>query len=119
VCSSDLIYEVMALMTDSETAVRGYMLWKDPAYLAPYNHARSRLALDLRELTNRVQNNAGQRDTARELKQEAYVHLDYLRDMLNNPAQGVDPNSALTTKSRVSMEKIRSLVSEMETAEEG
>lgn len=113
------IYEVMALMTDSETAVRGYLLWKDPAYLHPYNRARSQLSDRLQYLSTLVQSNAEQSSNTQELRRQAFVQLDSLRDMLNNPALAADPGSNITARSRETMLAIRSIIEDMERTEEG
>jgi signal transduction histidine kinase len=111
------LYQVQASLTDSETAVRGYLLWRNPVYLKPYDEARIKLPDGLNRLEDLLQVNSSQTSAMRALKIASAIKLDAMREMISNPTAARRTSNAATQKSYTSMQQIRQVLREMEVAE--
>ncbi len=100
--------ETLSLLTDAETATRGFILTRDASYLEPYHHAKQQLPQVLQE-------------TRREIGPEQYRRLSDLVDQritvlttAVNKYQG-DPGAAVTVtgsgRGKALMDQIRTMVS--------
>ncbi len=110
--------QVFSLLVESETGVRGYLLWNRASYLEPYNHARSHIEPAVDNLTKLVQSNAAQTSGAQELKRQAKIKIATLSEMLQSPEEAASPNSPITIRSRDSMRVSRDIIEEMRETEE-
>lgn len=101
--------EVLSLLKDVETGQRGFLLTGEPAYLAPYDQARSQLPAELASLRKGVTDNIGahrmdtlDRHIARRLEIAAQI-LDLRRSRGAEPAR----QALLVGAGKTSMDKVR------------
>lgn len=111
------LYRVQAALTDSETGVRGYLLWRNPVYLAPYEEARTKLPESLNALKTLVQNHADQTSAVESLETLARRKMQAMAQMLANPVDARRIANPATRESFESMADIRALLREMEMTE--
>lgn len=111
------LYQVQAALTDSETAVRGYMLWRDPIYLAPYNEARVLLPDAQDQLDNLLKDNVEQTSSAKALREATNRKLEAMRMMLENPRSAARASNPVTIQSYNAMLEIRRLLNDMAATE--
>lgn len=111
------IYRVQAALTDSETGMRGYLIWRDPIYLKPYDEARSRLPETLSNLKKLVQNNADMTSAAATVERDAQQKMQAMARMLADPVAARRFANPWTRQSYETMEKLRHTLREMEISE--
>ncbi len=112
------IFEVLSIVVDAETGVRGYLLWREPVYLDPYNEARIQLSPALDGLGALVQNNSNQASRIRELRAKAFLKLDALNSLKQNPDFSDSAIPPVARQSQQAMEDVRSILNSMTTEED-
>lgn len=112
------LYRVQSIITDSETAVRGYLLWRDPAYLRPYEISHIQLPGAMAQLLDLVKDDAGQTSAARTLQKVARKKVKAMSAMVSDPLSARLPQNVNTRLSFSSMGELRQLLKEMEVAED-
>ena len=103
-------------VSDSETGVRGYLLWKKPEYLAPYNDAVPSITNTLSDLEKSVSDNPEQLTRVETLRSSVSLKMRSLAKLLaaDHPLSADDE---VTVASRRSMDDIRSIIKEMDKTE--
>jgi len=111
---------LLAAVTDSETAERGYIITGDESYLEPYRQTAQIVGTEetrLRQLT--ADNSAQQQrlESAVALVSERLANLRFVIDLRRN--QGIDAarNEVLTGKGKRFHDQIRELIDQMKAAE--
>lgn len=108
--------EILSLMVDSESGVRGYVLWNDPYYLEPYRRASSQIGASLQRLDELLKIFDYQGDRMRDLREQVRRRMETLR-------QGVEIqdkeliSAELRQASRDAMDKIRVIIGDMKLHE--
>jgi len=112
------IYQIRMLTTESETGVRGYLLFGSSKYLEPYYLARSKLGPAIDHLKVLVEDSKGQTSSTMEVERLASRKMEALSKMLSNPERNLSAKSNLAIESFESMDMLRRIIIEMEKSEE-
>ena len=111
---------LLSTLKDAETGQRGYLLTGDEEYLEPYTNARAELPIELEKARPLLRDRAGQIRRLEMLEAVAKQKMDELESTVVQRRAG-RPDAALailrTDRGKNYMDRIRSLVGEMETAE--
>ncbi|MGH2734857.1 MAG: ATP-binding protein [Actinomycetota bacterium] len=110
------------LLSSGETSVRGYLLTREPRYLAPFETADSLLAGSLERLTPLVEDHPDQAERAETLRVLTEQRMDLLQTALNlaqSRALGDDELRRLLEEGRRLQIRVRALLDEMESIEAG
>lgn len=86
--------DVLNVMVNAETGMRGYLLTKRENFLEPYNQAKQNLPNELNELRSLAEAEPGEKPRAEKLEQIGYIQtliekqiadLDYQKNYVNSP----------------------------------
>lgn len=107
---------VQALVSDSETAIRGYRLWDNRAYLEPFYQAKTEIGPALKKLSGLIDDNPEQVRRMAELERNVKIKMDLTEQAIpRDRPSSVDAPSVV--QSRETMATVRRLVNEMDTME--
>ena len=112
---------LLAAVTDSETAERGYVITGDVGYLDPYRHSSEVVALRLRQLRELTADNAVQRERIDRMEPLVADRISNLRNVIElRKTQGfaAAQNEILAGKGKRFNDRIRTLIDEMRGTEE-
>jgi PAS domain S-box-containing protein len=113
--------EVLARVTEAETAERGYLITDAPAYLQPYESAVARTWETLDHLSQLTADDAGQRARIAALRERVGDRFDELRRAIAaRQSSGFDAarQSVSTNHGRQLMNDMRRLVGQMQRQEQ-
>lgn len=110
-----------SLLKDAETGQRGYLYTGDPKYLAPYKQSVSQVEKHIQTLADLTADNPLQQGRIPQLRSLTQQKLKELADTIALYQSG-DPEGArgvvLSDFGRMTMDRIRGLISEMQQEEE-
>jgi CHASE3 domain sensor protein len=112
---------VLAAVTDSETAERGYVITGDDGYLDPYRHSSEVVALRLRQLRELTADNAVQSERVNRVEPLVTDRISNLRAVIElRKTQGFAEaqSEILAGKGKRFHDRIRVLIDEMKGTEE-
>ena len=115
--SSDLLQ----LLTDAETGMRGFAATNKPALLEPYNEALPKIKRDLEQLRELIQDNSIQVRRIDSLSNLVNSQLNILKTNIEvRPIQGLDymVNNNMFTNGKHNMDEIRAVMSHMKNTED-
>ncbi len=116
--------KTLALLTDSETGQRGYIITGEERFLEAYNAAVSpnngisQYLRELRQLTSDNPNQQQRLDLLDPLVTEKLAFIQETIDLRRNEGFDAAQNAVLTDKGRQIMDNIRQLLAEMQNEEE-
>ena len=109
-----------SILKDAETSQRGFLLTGTEEYLAPYTHATSELASEFKQIRALTTDNVAQQLRIDALEQLVAEKMDELNQTITLRRAG-DAEAALavlrTDRGKAAMERIRIMLTEMETQE--
>ncbi|MBU8538065.1 sensor histidine kinase [Falsiroseomonas tokyonensis] len=109
--------DLLGVLQDAETGQRGYLLTRDPAYLAPFTDAESRYDEALRDLASQVTADGGRVGPQRELRIQVEAKMAEMRETVRL-AQAGDQDAALAMvrggRGKALMDEIRLLLNGVE-----
>jgi signal transduction histidine kinase len=117
----DRLSTVLSRLQDAETGQRGFIITRDPQYLAPYYDGARLLAGDLDSLRAATADNPGQRARAAELKQFAEARVKRLSVGIELIRKGEIVGAAEAIRAGVGkglMDRARVLIAAMKTEEQ-
>ncbi len=109
-------------LADTETGQRGFLLTGNDRYLEPYQEASAQIPRHIERLRALTQDNPAQQQRLSALEAGTKEKLDELRETIaTRRSQGLDAALRTVTSDRGkrAMDKIRSVMTEMEDAERG
>jgi len=115
--SSDLLQ----LLTDAETGMRGFAATNKPVLLEPYNEALPKIKRDLEQLRELIQDNPMQVRRIDSLSNLVNSQLNILKTNIEvRPIQGLDymVNNNMFTNGKHNMDEIRAVMSHMKNTED-
>lgn len=112
------LYEVLSSLVNSESAVRGYLLWERPYYLEPYNEGYAKYQAQVKNLKDLVVDNAEQAARVETIEAIALAKYDVLQHLLDNPSAVKNPESQWVQNGRTTMDTFRKAINEMSTRED-
>ena len=80
----------MQLLTDAETAERGYLITDDPAYLEPYQKARHDLPSELDALDSQAADTPDLAEPARRIRELANLKIAHMESVIDADRRGDD-----------------------------
>jgi PAS domain S-box-containing protein len=115
------LQRTLATLQQAESAVRGYFISREDAFLEPYVSGRAELDGELRSLATLVAGSPDQLERAHELERLARARLDNLDDVVKAVRAGtfVMPKAPLAASdSKKLMDSFRALVATMQAEED-
>ncbi|MGN6398152.1 MAG: response regulator [Mucilaginibacter sp.] len=113
--------DLLQLLTDAETGMRGYAATNKAGLLEPYNQALPKIKADLEQLRESVQDNPVQVRRVDSLSNLVNVQLNILKTNVEvRPVQGLDymVNNNMFTNGKHNMDDIRTVMSHMKNTED-
>ena len=113
--------DLLQLLTDAETGMRGYAATNRLSLLEPYNDALPRIKSDIEQLRELIQDNPIQARRVDSLSNLANSQLNILKTNIEvRPVQGLDymVNNNMFTNGKHNMDEIRAVMSHMKNTEE-
>ncbi len=115
------LHTTRALLTDAETGQRGYLLTRDPSYLAPYERALADISGHLEKLSSLTASNPAQHQRVALLRRLAAERLEISRRTVELEQKG-DHTAAmrvlLSAQGKEKMDQARAIFDEMRTEED-
>src|ERR1041385_2804895 len=116
------IQELLLRLTDAETARRGFIMSGRDRYLTHYSNAVARADTVFSQLRALTADNPRQQQTCDALQPQIQQRLAIYAEIIalkSKPENDAATQLALTEKGQEVMEKMRSLIAEMDAAERG
>lgn len=111
---------VLALLLDSETGQRGYLVTGDESYLEPYNRAAPDVISEIESIRRLIADNPRQQTAIATLRDAANQRLDELRALIELRRAGRTEevlDRLRTNVGKVAMDRVREIVGQMQTEE--
>ncbi|HEX7287997.1 MAG TPA: CHASE3 domain-containing protein [Candidatus Angelobacter sp.] len=115
------VQTTLSLLTEAETGHRGYLLTRDPSYLAPYNQAVAELPGHLEKLEDLTADNPTQNRRVADLRQLVGERLEISKSIVDLEDKGQHASAMavlLSARGKEKMNRVRTMVDEMMTAED-
>lgn len=115
------VQTTLTLLTDAETGHRGYLLTRDPSYLAPYNQAVAELPSHLDKLDSLLVDNPRQKPRVAALRQLAGERLEISKSIIELEQKNEHAAAMavlLSAQGKEKMNLVRSAVDELMTEED-
>jgi PAS domain S-box-containing protein len=115
------VQTTLSLLTEAETGHRGYLLTRDPSYLAPYNQAVEELPGHLEKLESLAADNPTQSQRVTALRQLVRERLEISKSIVELEDKGQHASAMavlLSAQGKEKMNRVRTMVDEMMTAED-
>ncbi len=110
--------DVQTAVLDAETAQRGFLLSRDPAFLEPYRTARARADDHLDRIGELTADNEDQQRRLIPLRAAVRQRFDLIRESIDAPPGTDRTRRADLERGRTEMDEIRARLGEMEAEEQ-
>ncbi|GAA5624647.1 sensor histidine kinase RcsC [Brucella sp. NBRC 12952] len=114
------LQSLLSKLQDAETGQRGYLLTGEESYLAPYRTALAAVNTQLEKVSERTQDNPGQRERLETLRQHIDAKLDEMAEtIVLRKDQGLERSLTLVRSDRgkLEMDAIRDTIDAMTQVE--
>ncbi len=114
------ISQVLSTLQDAETGQRGYLLTRNPAYLAPFTSGEEQIQFELAMLEQLTIDNPKQQNNLKQVYLLVGMKMDELREsivLLNTQGQESALKLVKTNKGKEVMDNLRGILSEMRDEE--